>query len=333
MISNTVVRVVFPTAGRVHASLTAALLIALCFVGASAQAGTIAMSPNDLLGGLTGYKLNDYENLYDSAGNVVTNRVAQPGDTIQGVFVITSVQNAQGTALYGPAATIAGSVELTGVFDEAVLSVSPGGYTNFGVDTSTGTGSGSQAKFMSGAAFQSSFGAGSMLAVFGNNTLAMPVGANGNGLNGIGSTAAAGALAMSGTKWATFGAHGDFGGGYYWQGLQTAQTGFGVSTFAASLGFIQNLTGIPSNQFLPMVQSPPVGSPNPGLGTIPNVFIFQGTTNPTDANLAGTPYTIFSTDPAKLNFVPVPEPSSLALIGTFVGVLALLSRYRGKLGR
>jgi hypothetical protein len=326
MFSSTEARLLLAPAARERVFVIAALLLALLFVGPIAHAGTIAMAPNDLLGGLTGYKLNDYENLYDSSGNVVTNRIAQPGDTIQGVFVITSVQNAKGTALYGPAAGIPGTVELTGVFDEAVLSVSPSGYTNLGVDTSTATGSGSQAKFMSGAAFQSNFGAGSMLAVFANNTLAMPVGANGNGLNGIGTTGAAGALAMSGTKWATFGARGDFGGGYYWQGLQSTQTGFGVSTFAASLGFIQNATGIPSNQFAPHIQSPPVGSPDPGFGTIPNVFIFQGTTNPTDANLGGTPYTIFSTDPAKLDLVP--EPSSFALIFTLVGVLVLLSRNR-----
>src|SRR6516162_305360 len=99
-----------------------------CFALQSLMAGSgyaaVATAPNQLLGGLTTYKLNDYENLYDSNGNVVTNRLAQAGDTLQGVFVITSVQNAFGTAQYGPAAGIPGSVELTGVFDELVQSVS-----------------------------------------------------------------------------------------------------------------------------------------------------------------------------------------------------------------
>jgi hypothetical protein len=297
----------------------------LLVVTTFAHAGTIATTPNELLSGLTSYKLFDYENLYDSGGNVVTNRTAQLGDTVQGVFVITSVQNESG-AYYGPPIDFAGSVELTGVFDLAVLSVSPSGYVNLGVDTTSATGGGSQAKFMSGAAFQSSFGNGSMLAVFANNTLAMPVTAQGNGLRGIGSTAAAGALAMSGTKWATFGASGDYGAGYYWQANQTTP---GVATFASTLGFIQNNTGIPTSYFLPLTQAPPTGSPNPSFGSISNRFIVQGTTNPTDQNLAGTPYTIFSTDPEKLNYSPpVPEPSSIALTATAFAFLAMLRRYR-----
>jgi hypothetical protein len=304
-----------------------------CFALQTLTAASVyaaATTPNQLLGGLTTYKLNDYENLYDSNGNVVTGRLAQAGDSLQGVFVITSVQNALGTASYGPAANVPGSVELTGVFDELVSSVTTVGsnvYTNLVPDNTTAVGSGSQAKFMSGAAFQASYGTGSMIAVFANNTLAMPVGSNGNGLAGIGSTVNANLLATSGTKWATFGAAGAngapgvFGGNYYWQGLQSTQTGFGVASFAASVGFIQNLTGIPSADFQPITQSPPVGSPNPGFALIPNIFIIQGTTNPTDANLAGTPYTVFSTDPAKIDFIP--EPTGIVVMGGLFGLWAL----------
>jgi hypothetical protein len=284
----------------------------------------VATSPNQLLGGLTTFKINDYENLYDSNGNVVTNRIAQAGDTLQGVFVIAEVFNGGAIPAFGYQPQTPGAVEMTGVFDELVQSVSVVGsnvYTNLVPDNTTAVGSGSQAKFMSGAAFQASYGTGSMFAIYYNNKDAMPVGLGGNGLSGIGNTAAASALAMSGTKWATFGANGAFGTGYYWQDLQSSQTGFGVASFAASLGFIQNLTGLPSAGFKPITQSPLLGSPNPVFGSIPNVFIIQGTTNPTDVNLAGTPYTDFSTDPAKLDFDP--EPTGVVVMGGLFGLAAI----------
>jgi len=293
---------------------------------------SVATDANQLLGGLTTYDLRDYENIYDSTGALVTTRLAQQGDTIQGVFVITQVSNQNGTANYAPNAG-GGAVELTGVFDEYISSTTVSGsnvYYNLTPDFTTAVGSGSQAKFMSGATFQTTFGTGSMIAVYQNGTNAMPVGTNGNGLIGL-STAQALALATSGagTKWATFGAMGATGGtawgsNYYWQGLESTP---GVASFAASLGFIQNDTGIATSQFLPLTQSPPTGSPTPGLGSIADYFIIQGTTNPVNLNLNGTAYTVFSTDPAQINFVP--EPTGILVMGGLFGLWGLgLAAYR-----
>ena len=267
---------------------------------------SIATVPNQLLGGLTVYNLRDYENLYDSAGNVVTNRVAQVGDTVQGVFVVTQVSNQFQTADYAP--SIDGAIELTGVFDEYVSSVTVNGGSNFYYftpDATLAVGSGTQAKFMSGSAFQAAFGNGSMIAVYSNNQNAMPSGTPGNGLVGQ-STAGALALATSGSKWATFGANGNSGAGYYWQGSQQS---YGSGSYAASLGFIQNLTGRSGASFWPVTQAPPSGGPNPSLGFIANYFAIQSTTNPSNSNLANTPYTDFGTDQAKIVF---PEATNFA---------------------
>ncbi len=310
--------------------------ILACFVlqalVASGLHAAIATDANELLGGLTTYSLHDYENIYDPNGDLVTNRLAQAGDTIQGVFVINSVSNQYGTANYAPNAG-GSAVELTGVFDEYISSTTVSGsnvYYNLTPDFTTAVGSGSQAKFMSGATFQTTFGTGSMIAVYQNNTNAMPVGANGNGLIGL-STAQALALATTGagTKWATFGAMGVTGGtawgsDYYWQGLESTP---GVASFAASLGFIQNDTGLPTSEFLPLTQLPPTGSPTAGLGSIADYFIMQGTTNPVNLNVDGTAYTIFSTDPVQIDFVP--EPTGVLVMGGLFGLWGLgLAAYR-----
>jgi hypothetical protein len=169
-----------------------------------------------------------------------------------------------------------------------------------------------------------------MLAVYYNNINAMPIGSIGNGIGALSTAAQAFSLASTnggnGSLYATFGqGPGQSWGssnGYYW-GAREVDTG--VSTFAASLAMLTNNTGIPNSQFLPMTQPPPVGSNNPGLFSIPNVFVIQGTTS---AQTTG-PYSVFSTDPARLNFAPpVPEPSSLALIAASFSALALLSRFR-----
>jgi hypothetical protein len=294
------------------------------------SAHAVLQSPNSLIGGLTVYDLRDYENLYDSNGAIVTNRVAQAGDTLQGVFVITAVSNQPGTAFYAP--QVAGNVELTGIFDEKVLGVDPAGNFQFVPDNTSGT---TAAKPMSGTQFQSTYGSGAMIAVFYNNINAMPIQTNNNGLNGL---TAAQALSLAttnggqGTLWATFGAKGTWGapGGYFWAANQ--QTA-GVATFAASLGFINNATGIPTNLFAPITQAPPAGfgGTDGALFTIPNVFNIQGTTNPSipgsSNDLSLTPYTVFSTDPARINFIP--EPTSALAMGGLFGLWALgLAAYR-----
>ena len=133
--------------------------ILVCFViqamlTVKAQAA-VTLTADGLLGGLTKYDLNDYENLYDSNGNLVTSRVAQAGDTLQGVFVINSVSNQYGTANYSPQN---GSVELTGVFDELVQSIDSNGNVVLVPDTTTVTSGGSMGKAMSGASFKQPMG-------------------------------------------------------------------------------------------------------------------------------------------------------------------------------
>jgi hypothetical protein len=185
---------------------------------------------------------------------------------------------------------------------------------------------------MSGAQFQATYGNGTtnaMITTFYNNSNNMNAGINTHGLANL--TAAQSInLATSGTLWATFGAKSTWGTNYYWAANQSAP---GVATFAASLGFINNATGINSNLFLPITQSPPQGLGADGpLFTIPNVFVIQGTTSSpsqTDpsSNLYQTAYTVYSTDPARVNFIP--EPSGALVMGGLFGIWAIgLAAYR-----
>ncbi len=305
------------------ALVAASLLVALLFTGGAARAGTLATTPNDLLGGLTAYDIRNYENVYDSNGNPVTSS-ASAGDSIQGVFVVTHVSNAAGTANYAP--QFSGAVELTGAFDAYISGINSAGNYILVPDSTAVVGQ----KAMSGSAFQTSYGTGAMLAVYYNNVEAMPVGLNGNGISGLSTAAQAVSLATdnggNGAFWASFGANGTWGdsNGYFW-GDGTAD---GVSTFAASLGMVTNDTGLPSSDFQPLTQAGPVTFNEPALLNIPNPFIIQGTTT---AEITG-PYAVFSTDPAQLDFVtPVPEPSSLMLIAATCGALAVLRILRRKL--
>ncbi len=265
------------------------VFLVLQFVAAdSVQA--VTTTANDLLGGLTSYVFRGYENLYDSSGSLVTSRVPQAGDSLQGVFVITQVSNQYGTAIYAPQL----GVELTGVFDQTIAGTDSAGDFILTPDATLTTSGGSRGKAMSGAAFQAAYGAGAMIAFYSNNSNAMPIGQNGNGLVGL-STSNAIALATTGTRWASFGASGTWAhsNGYYYTSRESMP---GVSSFAASLGFVNNLTGIPISTFLPISSTPPTGLP-----AVANPFIVQGSTFPSDANLNNTAYTVFATDPEQLN--------------------------------
>jgi hypothetical protein len=328
------------TSTTLNRNLASALVIGILFgasilVGDKLGAGTIAIDPNQLVAGATSYDLRDYENLYDSAGNVVTNRLAQPGDSIQGVFVITQVSNSLDDPpyFYSPASG-GGAVEITGVFDQYVAGINSMGNYILTPNNTTVVG----ARAMSGTAFQSLYGANAMIAVFSNTSNAMPIGSNGNGLNNITQTAAAAfALATTGTEWASFGSINTSGGttgwgasdGYFWAANQHS---IGVATFAASLGMIQNNTAFPTSMFAPVSQNapaPPLGPVDTnvnGTGTLANVFAIQGTTNlkgQGGINWMGsqTIYGIGSTDPAQIDVVP--EPSTFVLVGAILGGLAL----------
>lgn len=337
MISNSLKRAVVSSIRVNFALRTLVLFGASIFVGTVASAGILATNPNSLLVGATSYDLRDYENLYDSAGNVVTSRLAQAGDTLQGVFVVTNVANSDpnsdpNKAIYSPDFP-GGGVNITGVFDEYVAGIdSKGNYILTPDNTTTGG-----SKAMSGSAFQSTYGTNSMIAVFYNNVDAMPAQQNGNGLNSMTTAAQAFALATTGTKWASFGAVNTTGGttgwgasnGYFWA---ANQTGVGVATFAASLGMIQNDTAFATNMYASVPQNspdPPAGGVNTninGTGSLSNVFAIQGTTNTPAINTWMGPETVYgigSTDPVQLNLVP--EPASLTLMGALVCTLALLN--------
>jgi hypothetical protein len=319
--------------------------IGLCLLGAVANAGTIATDPNSVLSGYTALQFNDYENAYDSNGNIVPvtgpgARNLQPGDTLQGVFVVTDAQS-QGGDYYIPQL---GNpyVEITGVFDEYVSAfVTTGsegaGYYVLTPDTTSTLGS----KAISGATFQSTYGTGSMIALFSNNNDAMSPDILGNGLSTApyNTTSGAWSLATTGAKWVTFGSLGEsgttgWGSDYYWAANQTAP---GSANYGASLALIENLSTIPSNAWTGVNEPPPQNAPG-SLGSMSNPFAFGGATyiggTVAGQNLAGTAFTTFSSDPAQVDIVPqVPEPSSLGLIATFLGALTMLRAYRGKLSR
>src|SRR5579862_434827 len=140
--------------------------IATMSLAATDAEASIATNANALLGGVTTYNLRDYENVYNSTGALVTSGVIQPGDTIQGVFVINQVISQFGSASYAPAA---GGVELTGMFDEYVSGYDGAGNYILMPDATTVTSGGSNGKAMSGAAFQAAYGNGAMFAIFQNN--------------------------------------------------------------------------------------------------------------------------------------------------------------------
>ena len=166
-----------------------------------------------------------------------------------------------------------------------------------------------------------------MLAAYYNNVDAMPKDTLGNGLVGLsGGVTAAFNLAMTGSKWASFGENGAWGTGYYWG---ANQTGPGTSTFDASLGLINNYAAPPLNA--DVSQSPPSSflTDYISLSGINNVFTINGSTqlilSSTHPAAAGgeSIYPIFSSDPANIDAFPVPEPTSVLVMGGLFGIGAV----------
>ncbi len=126
MISNSVTRLVYHAAVLNRVFSIAILFSIPCFVSDLSHAGTISTDANQLLGGLTKYDLNDFENIYDTAGNLVTSGSGAQliGDSLQGVFVVNAVTNQTGNVNYSPQN---GGVQITGVFDELITGFDPAG--------------------------------------------------------------------------------------------------------------------------------------------------------------------------------------------------------------
>ena len=90
----------------------------MCLVLEALLAGSVQASiqpVNSVIGtGGTALQLQISEAIYNSAGQLVSS--AAVGDTIEGIFVITSITS-NGAGYYPPTT---GNVEFTGVFDEYV---------------------------------------------------------------------------------------------------------------------------------------------------------------------------------------------------------------------
>jgi len=273
----------------------------LSFIGTVASAGTIIVSnPTDFFfqGEPTQFKMTNYENVYDSSGNTV-NIATTPvvaGDVLHGIFNITSVQDQSGNVKYPS------GFQLTGIFDALISSVS-GLNSTLVPDPSFSVPGGSP---------------GTMVAVY-NNT---------GSFTATGTIASTEASATAGTLWMTLGAptgNSVWGTNYYWADVGSSTPG--LSSFAASLGLLNNNTGVPTAQFALMNQFPPADFGMPALGSILNASGLQGITSP--ISIPGIPYVIQSQDPLTMSVVP--EPSSLGLLGAFFGVLAAgLAAYRRK---
>jgi hypothetical protein len=314
--------------------LVLASIVLQALLASSAHAAL--QDPNTLLSGYSTLKFYDYENIYDPTGTIVPvsgagAATAQVGDSIEGVFVVTSMAN-QGGASYVP--QVAGNVEFTGVFDEYVAGIVGTGSNAYYILTPDTTSVVGQ-KAISGAQFQSTYGSGSMVGIYYNNNQNIPIGTVGNGFTAApyNSVSGAWALATSGTKYISFGAPGlsaSWGSNYYWAANQTAP---GTATFGASLQIVQNLTGIPNSLFGPVFEPPPQNAPL-GLTLLPGQFSDGGTTyiaanGGLGLNTVGTPFNIFSSDPAAVDVTP--EPTGILVVGGLFGLWGLGLAFRRRM--
>ncbi len=289
---------------RIYSLATVSMLttfVVACFVQ-SAVAGSVTNATQLLSGGVTQLKLTNYEYLNHDAGTLGTLDV---GDTIRGIFVITSGLNSA-----DPNISLSG-FELTGIFETEVLSVNAvaGGPLSF-----------SDFTFGPSAAFGASLGiAGAMVAFYEDTTP-----------NFSFSTIAGGeASATDGTLALVIGAKPGsvFGTDYFWtsEGYATlSDNGLAanVTAFAASLQFLYDGLGVSytDNQ----TQAPTPRFPGT-YASILNEFALQG-------NVKRNPFTsefpLQSQDPVQFNGAVVPEPASIV---AWLGLSGLtLARRRRK---
>lgn len=270
--------------------------------------------PNDV----TTFKLTDYENVFDSAGNLVTGTIVQ-GDTFQGIYIVTNSQNSGAGNQLGPL-----NFQVAGIFDTLVLSttsgVGPGGTNTaftLGVDPNfnahfglTGTNAlpaGAMTALYQGPANQFNASTGSISAaniaaavgsVLNGATLAQVAG-NANGANQTGNNST-----------------------WYWAAVGPA--GPGVASFAASLNLLYSnpliapaLGGLASN----LTQQAPANYDTQtiidALSAIQNKVALQGNTSL--QTLGNIPFEIGSQDPLREQNL-APEPTGILVVGGLFGL-------------
>lgn len=332
-------------------SLFLCLFVVVGTLLVSRAQAALMTDPSQLLSGNTTMHFNDFENVYDSNGNLlnVTNPNApgfQPiaaGDHIQGLFVVDSLSNASGN-VYSPDVNQLypsilpkppNAIEATGVFD-TYITTDTAGELIFTPDNSSAAGT----------AFQAAYGTGAMIAFYTNNSDNMKLNDPQNSLSGLTyaqavTLATTNTVAAPGTFWGSFGqgagqtmAPNPYAGGptsadYYWGANNTAP---GVASFAASLGVVDPPAGVDPSLLNPIGQLPSsnTGLPPNYFTDILNPFVIQGTTNPTPSgnNLVGTAFDVYSTDPAALDLLP--EPGSILIMGGLFSIFALAVYRRRK---
>ncbi len=304
-------------------SFLAALVVGAALAG-TAEASISVNGPFINLfqpgGGVTVFKITDYENAFDPQGNLVTGAIVA-GDTFQGIFTVTNSQTpGAGNQL------VPNNFQIAGIFDTLVLSttggVGPGGtQTAFtlGVDPNfnahlglTGSNTlpaGAMTALYQGPANQFSASQGSISAahiaaayatVLNGSTLAQVAG-NANGANQTG----------NGTTW-------------YWAAVGSPNPG--VAAFATSLNLLYSnpaiarpVGGLMAN----LTQQAPsfydTQAVIDALSAIQNRIALQGNTAiQTDPNI---PFEIVSQDPLREQ--PTPEPTGILVVGGLFGLWGL----------
>jgi hypothetical protein len=285
----------------------------LAFTAVKADAGTIVDNPGSSMfqkGSITQLKLSDFENVLDPRGNIIApGSPIEPGDTFQGMFLITTSQTPGGSNQLSP-----GDFQLAGVFQTLIEAVTPNVNSN----------GDSAFKLVPYPPFATQFRlpAGAMCAIWDGPANTFDAAA--------GSWQAAEATATQGTLWQVGGAAPGsvWGSDYYWASVGSSNPG--SSSFTASLQLLYNGTGIPTSSFADLTQQAPASYPGGiSLVNILNPLAFQGITYLN--TYSGIPFQIASQDPLQENVVP--EPSSLVLAGALIGVLAVVGRHRRKVRR
>ena len=265
---------------------------------------------------VTQFKITDFENALRPDGSLVTGPIVA-GDTLQGIYNITSSQTTGGANVLNP-----GNFQVSGIFDTLVLSTT----TNVDSAGDTAFTLGVDPNFNAhlGLTGSNALPAGAMIALYqgpanafnasqGSISAAHIAAAYATVLNGA--TLAQVAGAKAGGVWGT---------DYYWAAVGSPNPG--VSSFATSLNLLYSNPAIaPAAGLLAgtLTQQAPTSygpaSVMNALALIQNQIALQGNTIiQTDPNI---PFEIQSQDPLREELLP--EPTGIAVVGGLFGLWAL----------